>query len=125
MFCLLTRPRVTEHRLVFKSGDFIGTRTQLARIDGVFIHELSVGTPRLFAYVTMVEGFSERKIDKVLETPFLKISKARKIIGLPSIDSKKHYIIHVSREQRGDGGIRLKRGGPVLLLHWEHNIQFM
>ena len=50
--------RVSEHRVVFGIGDFITVReTNLARIDGVFLHELSKGHVRLFARVTMVEDF--------------------------------------------------------------------
>ena len=33
----------SEHPIVLKIGDFIGTPTQLARIDGVFISELYLG----------------------------------------------------------------------------------
>ena len=48
--------KASKHRIFLEIGDFIGTRTQLTRIDSVFIHASSIGTPRLFAYVTMVEN---------------------------------------------------------------------
>ena len=62
--------RTSEHRLTFKIGNFISVRSgTLARLDGVFLHELLKGQTRLFVRVTLVENFIEQKLDKVLETP--------------------------------------------------------
>lgn len=107
-------------------GDFITVRNDgLARLDGVFLHQLSRGRNRLFARVTMVEDFRSPQIDSVLGVAFLKLSSSTVIIGLPGIGSKKHYVMHVKREEQLNGSRRLIRGGSILLLNWNHDIQFM
>ena len=48
-----------------------------------------------------------------------------KIIELFEIEYKKHYIINVKRVIKDDEARRLKRGGFILLLNLNYNIQFM
>lgn len=119
--------RVSEHRVVFGIGDFITVReTNLARIDGVFLHELSKGHVRLFARVTMVEDFQQPMFDPVLKLAYQKLSKTVDIVGLPGIGVKKHFILPVGRKARSDGiKGELERGGVGLLLNCNHDIQFM
>lgn len=91
----------------------------------MFLHELSRGKPRLFAHVTMVEDFDQPKLDPVLQAPYLKLAGTKNIVGLPSIGCTKHYILNVKRVAKDEGGKRLERGGQILLLYVNYNIQFL
>ena len=119
--------RISEHRVVFSIGDFITVReSYLARVDGVFLHELSKGHVRLFTRVTMVEDFEQPKLDPVLKVAYQKLSKTVDIVGLPGIGVKKHFVLPVGRKGRSDGTKgALERGGVGLLLNCNYDIQFM
>ncbi|KAL8866498.1 MAG: hypothetical protein Q9174_006271 [Haloplaca sp. 1 TL-2023] len=120
--------RISEHRITFKTGDFILCRGRLARMDGVFLHELSPHRRRLFVRVTLVEGSQEATMDNVLNTPLRNLDEAEDIVGLPGIGAAKQYVIHVLSRRKDKEGIRgteLSRGGGKLLLHYNYDIQFM
>ena len=66
-YCWHEIHRESEYRIVFKVGDFVTVRNgRLARLDGVFLYQLSRGQNRLFARVTLVEDFRSSQIDTVL-----------------------------------------------------------
>ncbi|KAL9035485.1 MAG: hypothetical protein Q9180_004837 [Flavoplaca navasiana] len=78
----------------------------------------------LFARVTLVEGFSEQKLDPVLNIPYKKLSTNVLVVGLPRIGAQKQYIMNVRRKLK-DVGVALERGGQSLLLQCNYDIQFM
>lgn len=112
---------------MFGIGDFVTVRsTGLARVDGVFLHELSRDSIRLFVRVFMVEDFKEPKLDPVLKVAYQKLSDTADIVGLPGIGVRKHYVLPVARKARKDGTKGgLERGGLGLLLNCNYDIQFM
>ena len=73
----------------------------------------------------MVEDFAKPKLDNVLQTPYLKLSSTVNVVGLPGIGCRKHYVMHVKRVAKDDGGTRLERGGQILLLDLNYDIQYM
>ena len=115
----------SEHRIVFKINDFIIIKfIQLTRFDGVFLHELFKDKFKFFTRLIMMKDFEKSKLDLILQTSYFKMFDIVKIIELPEIECKKHYIINVKRVIKDDKTRRLKRKGFILLLNLNYDIQF-
>ena len=100
-------------------------QAEIGRLDAIFVHELSVGCRRLFAYVTrvLVQSDAVGSMDAVLGIPVLQCTKERVMIGLPAIAAKKLYIVPVERRKNSN---ELCLGGSDMLLYcnWT-DIQFL
>ena len=123
----LNKSRHSQHRVTFQVGNFITVfDDQLARLDGVFLHELSPGRIRIFATIKLVIDLQRPRKDPVLETPLLIISDTDLIVGLPAIRAAHNYLLYVKTNSKvNPKRLSLEQGGTRLLLHWNHNIQFI
>ncbi len=112
-----------ESRISYEVGNYIQFRgTEIGKIDNIFVHELSLGSRRLFCRVTKTSS-RLLSVDPVLRLPSLETTSEQIIIGLPSISTKRLYIIPVEhRENRGE----LRMGGDHMLLYcnWT-DLQFL
>ena len=106
----------------YQVDDYILFRQgEIGRLDAIFIHELSLDSRRLFAYVTRVSKHSAPE-DIVLGIPMLRRTKERIMIGLPAIAARKLYIVSV--EHSKDGELRLGGSDMLLYCNWT-DIQFL
>jgi|ERR1700761_8583749 hypothetical protein len=95
-----------------------GPATRIVRIDGIFIHEL-FGTKRLFTKVTEVEDTGVR--DRILDLPLLRLANSANddmIVGLPSIKSKRIYIIPVTVSLGGITGLGKANAKDFVMVDW-------
>jgi hypothetical protein len=125
----------TERRVVLAMGDFIryGANSTIARIDQVFVHELS-RKRRIFMKVTDVDTAITGRKDELLDVPILRIlppfGTAIRFVGLPAIHAEKLYIVPVKKPRVQAGGRRsgLELGdskSPGDLLHVPWTVQYL
>ena len=94
----------SETRYTFKTGDFIKTQIGIMQLGFIFVHQLSSGTRRAFARVTKVrylDGEEER--DSVLDLLLLQFSGEESIVGLPSINPEKLWVVPVEASGPREG----------------------
>jgi len=120
---------VIEQRVAFAVGDFVevasrskvpgASSTRIVRIDGIFAHKLH-GKERLFTKVTEVIQTDIR--DRILDLPLLRLADNPDddmIVGLPSIYSKRIYIIPVKLDFNGITGLGESDAVDFVLIDWE------
>lgn len=88
--------------MTFSIGDFIeDTHGYCNRIDAAFIHSLN-DEPRIFFIVAKVwQG--QKIMDNALLLPLIRIGNQQRLIGLPSVRSKKFYMIPLNPKLRNTG----------------------
>jgi hypothetical protein len=112
-------------------GDFLECRGgKVARIDQLFVHELQ-GIKRVFAKITAAERTVNQR-DDILELPTYRLADGEFIIGLPTISSKRLYMLSVvevpnSGEESGYQRLKIEKGATAAhsLLLVDYTIQFL
>ncbi len=87
--------------------------TESGKLDAIFVHELSLGSRRLLCRVTTASS-RLLSVDPVLRLLRIETTLEWLTIGLPSISTKRFYVIAVdnSEDQR-----ELRMGGHKMLLY--------
>ena len=94
----------------------------MTRFAGIFLHELFKDKCKLFTRLIMIKDFEKPKLDSILQTSYFKMSDIIKVVELPEIEYKKHYIINVKRVVKDDETRRLKKKSFILLLDLNYDI---
>jgi hypothetical protein len=99
-------------------GDFVQCRrtAEIVRLDKLFVHTFKQER-RLFAWVSALERKEEK--DMVLDLPLMRFTGARFVVGLPSIDLPKLYVVPLA------GNAGRQGNGEVDLLLVEWSIQYL
>lgn len=83
--------------MTFQRGDYIQYHEKaVGKLDQIFVHEMGTHHRRVFAVITKITNHGKK--NNVLDFSMLQLSQEQETVGLPSIISKKMYMLLVHEE---------------------------